>query len=69
MATSEEYSQLIVDGKIHDYAIENTTTPNSDQQDDKAGKEGDNLLSAVFFITLFYNKSIFFLLMYMSLQI
>ena len=49
MATSEEYSQLIVDGKIHDYVIENATTPNSYQQDGKVGKEEDNLLSAVFF--------------------
>ena len=49
LATSEEDSQLIVDGKIHDNVIENATTSISDQQDDKAGKEEDNLLYAVLF--------------------
>ena len=48
MATSEEYSQLIVDIKIHDYVIENDTT-STDQHDDKAKKEEDNLLPVVFF--------------------
>ena len=49
MVTSKEDSQLIVNGKIHDYVIENATTSNSYQKDDKDGKEEDNLLSAVFF--------------------
>ena len=49
MATSEEDSQLIVDGKIHDYVIKNATTSNSDQRDDKVGKEEDNLFNYCIF--------------------
>ena len=53
IASSEEDSQFIVDGKIHDCVTKNAlgipTTSNSDEQDDKDGVKEDGLLSVVFF--------------------